>query len=116
VLQREHAEIDGAINEAVRTFPAWREREAVLTSVQGVGRTIARTLIARLPELGSLGRREVAALAGLAPWTRPSGEWKGRALWHVARFRAPCGVTAGPQSRPRPASLAASGRDLHRPA
>jgi transposase len=79
-LQRELSEIDGAINEAVRASPTWREREALLASVPGVGTTIARTLMAELPELGSLDRREVAALAGLAPWTRQSGQWKGRAF------------------------------------
>ena len=46
----------------------------------GIGKTIARTLIAELPELGRLGRREVAALAGLAPWTRMSGQWRGKSF------------------------------------
>jgi transposase len=48
--------------------------------VPGIGPTIARTLIAELPELGRLTRREVAAPAGLAPWTRQSGQWKGRSF------------------------------------
>ena len=46
----------------------------------GVGPTIARTLIAELPELGQLGRKEIAALAGLAPFTRQSGQWRGRSF------------------------------------
>ena len=46
----------------------------------GVGPIIARTLIAGMPELGTLGRREVAALAGLAPWVRQSGRWRGRSF------------------------------------
>ena len=46
----------------------------------GVGKTIARTLIAELPELGSLNRRQIAALVGLAPWTRQSGQWRGAAI------------------------------------
>ena len=46
----------------------------------GVGKTIARTLIAELPELGSLDRRRIAALVGLAPWTRRSGQWRGKSF------------------------------------
>ena len=46
----------------------------------GVGKTIARTLIADLPELGSLNRRQIAALVGLAPWTRQSGQWRGKSF------------------------------------
>lgn len=79
-LQRELFEIDGAIDEVVHASPAWLEREVLLASVPGIGATIARTLMAELPELGSLDRRKVAALAGLAPWTRQSGQWKGRAF------------------------------------
>jgi transposase len=45
-----------------------------------VGPVIARTLIAELPELGSLDRRKIAALVGLAPWTRQSGQWRGRSF------------------------------------
>jgi transposase len=48
--------------------------------VPGVGKTIARTLIAELPELGSLNRRQIAALVGLAPWTRQSGQWRGKSF------------------------------------
>jgi transposase len=76
-LQAELSEIDQGIDEAVRGSPAWRAKEDLLSSVPGVGPTIARTLIAELPELGTLDRRQIAALAGLAPWTRQSGKWKG---------------------------------------
>jgi transposase len=77
-LARELSEIDREIADDVRNAPAWREKEQLLASVPGVGPTIARTLIAEMPELGRLDRREIAALAGLAPWTRQSGQWKGR--------------------------------------
>lgn len=77
-LARELSEIDREIADDVRNSPAWREKEQLLASVPGVGPTIARTLIAEMPELGRLDRREIAALAGLAPWTRQSGQWKGR--------------------------------------
>ena len=76
-LQAELSELDRDIDEAVRGSPAWREKQDLLSSVPGVGPTIARTLIAELPELGSLDRRQIAALAGLAPWTRQSGKWRG---------------------------------------
>ena len=51
-----------------------------MTSVPGVGVGTARTLLAELPELGRLDRRQIAALAGLAPWTRQSGKWKGKSF------------------------------------
>jgi len=51
-----------------------------LASVPGIGKTIARTLLAELPELGTLGRREIASLAGLAPYTRQSGRWRGKSM------------------------------------
>jgi transposase len=79
-LQKELTSVDADIDDAVRGSPAWREKEDLLTSVPGVGPTIARTLIAELPELGKLGRKEIAALAGLAPFTRQSGQWRGRSF------------------------------------
>lgn len=79
-LERELASVDTDINDAVRGSPAWREKEDLLASVPGVGSTIARTLIAELPELGQLSRRQIAALAGLAPFTRQSGQWRGRSF------------------------------------
>lgn len=79
-LQVELSEIDQEIDEAVRGSPAWREKEDLLSSVPGVGPTIARTLIAELPELGTLDRRKIAALVGLAPWTRQSGQWRGKSF------------------------------------
>jgi len=79
-LERELTSVDTDINDAVRGSPAWREKEDLLASVPGVGPTIARTLIAELPELGKLSRRQVAALAGLAPFTRQSGQWRGRSF------------------------------------
>ena len=79
-LEKELTSVDGDIDDAVRGSPAWRETEDLLASVPGVGPTIARTLIAELPELGTLDRKQIAALAGLAPHTRQSGRWKGRSF------------------------------------
>jgi transposase len=79
-LEKELSELDGDISDQVRESPAWAEKENLLESVPGIGPTIARTLIAELPELGSLDRRQIAALAGLAPWTRQSGQWRGKSF------------------------------------
>jgi transposase len=79
-LEKELSELDDDISDHVRGTPAWAEKEDLLASVPGIGPTIARTLIAELPELGSLDRRQIAALAGLAPWTRQSGQWRGKSF------------------------------------
>jgi transposase len=79
-LQKELSSLESDIDGQVRGSPAWREKEDLIGSVPGVGKGIARTLIAELPELGKLGRREIAALVGLAPWTRQSGKWKGKSF------------------------------------
>lgn len=77
-LQTQLSELEQDIDTAVRGTPAWREREDLLTSVPGIGPRIARTLIADLPELGALTRHQVAALTGVAPFNRDSGQWRGR--------------------------------------
>lgn len=74
-LEQEQSVIDRSIDAEVDRSLEWRRKETLLTSVPGVGPTIARTLIAELPELGSLNEKQVAALVGLAPWTRQSGQW-----------------------------------------
>jgi len=79
-LARELDSLDGDIDDAIKASPAWREKEDLLASVPGIGRVIARTLIADLPELGTLDRRQIAALAGLAPFTRQSGQWRGKSF------------------------------------
>ena len=94
-LQKELTSVDADIDDAVRGSPAWREKEDLLTSVPGVGQIIARTLIAELPELGRLGRKEIAALAGLAPFTRQSGQWRGRSFIGGGRTVARTAVFMG---------------------
>jgi transposase len=79
-LEKELAEIDAEIDASVRGSPAWREKEDLLASVPGVGPITARTLIAELPELGTLDGKRIASLAGLAPFTRQSGQWRGKAM------------------------------------
>jgi transposase len=79
-LRRELESLNGELDAHIRKSPVWRVRETLLSSVPGVGHITARTLLAEMPELGSLDRRQIAALAGLAPWTRQSGQWRGRSF------------------------------------
>jgi transposase len=79
-LEKELSVLDHDIDDAVRGSPVWREKEDLLKSVPGIGDVTARTMLAELPELGRLDRRQIAALAGLAPWTRQSGQWRGRSF------------------------------------
>ena len=81
-LENALAEIEGDLDGAVRDSPVWRAKEELLRSVPGVGPVSARTLLAQLPELGSLTRRQVAALVGVAPFNRDSGKMRGRrTIW-----------------------------------
>jgi transposase len=100
-LQAELSEIDEDIGNAVRGSPAWREKEDLLASVPGIGTGIARTLIAELPELGTLDRRKIAALAGLAPWTRQSGKWRGKSFISGGRTSVRCALFMGALSAAR---------------
>ncbi|BBE74651.1 IS110 family transposase [Oharaeibacter diazotrophicus] len=86
-LQKELDDIDGDIDATVRRSPNWLAKAELLTSVPGIGDQIARTLLAELPELGTLDRRRIAALVGLAPWTRQSGQWRGKSF--IGGGRAP---------------------------
>jgi transposase len=87
-LQKELSEVETDIDDTVRGSPAWLEKEKLLKSVPGIGPVTARVLLADMPELGSLDRRRVASLAGLAPWVRQSGLWQGKS--RIGGGRAPC--------------------------
>jgi len=81
-LQKELSALEADLDDAIRGTPAWREAEDLLTSVPGVGDKLARTLIADLPELGQLDRKQIAALVGVAPLNRDSGKMRGkRTTW-----------------------------------
>jgi transposase len=77
-LQKDLSEIEQEIDTTIRGTPAWREREDLLISVPGVGPNLARTLLADVPELGKLDRKQIAALIGVAPINRDSGTLRGR--------------------------------------
>ena len=74
--------VDKELSQAVRSSSLWREREDLLRSVPGIGPVVSVTLLAELPELGTLGRKQIAALVGLAPLNRDSGTLRGkRTIW-----------------------------------
>ncbi len=81
-LEKELSRTDRDLNETIEGSPAFKENEALLRSVPGVGPVLCRTLLAELPELGSLPPRELSALVGVAPLNRDSGTLRGRrAVW-----------------------------------
>lgn len=77
-LLRQIDDSDGQLQDLIRQSPIWREQEDLLQSVPGIGPITARTLLATLPELGTLGRRPIAALVGVAPLNHDSGLRRGR--------------------------------------
>jgi transposase len=81
-LERRVSDVDDEIGTAIQASPVWRVQEDVLRSVPGVGPITARTLLAELPELGTLDRRAIAALVGVAPMNCDSGQHRGhRHIW-----------------------------------
>jgi transposase len=80
MLEKELPEVDRDIDGMVRGSPVWRAKEDLLVTFPGVAQTITRSVLADLPELGRLTRREIASLVGIAPFTRQSGKWKGKSM------------------------------------
>lgn len=81
-LQSRLDNIDQDMESAIRNSPIWREKDNLLQSVPGVGPVLSVSLITGLPELGSLSRRKIAALVGVAPLNRDSGQFRGRrVIW-----------------------------------
>ena len=90
-LEAERQRIDRAIDTLVKASPIWCAKLDLLTSVPGIGDIVARTLLAELPELGSVDRHQIAALAGVAPFSRDSGRRKAKRFIRAGRVqvRAP---------------------------
>ena len=81
-LQKQLEDIDDDLDSAVKKSPAWREKDNLLRSVPGVGKVLSRTLLSLVPELGTLGKKQLAALVGVAPLNRDSGMQRGRrCIW-----------------------------------
>ena len=89
-LEQELDDLDEGLRQTLRQSPVWREKDDLLRTVPGVGEQLSLTLLAHLPELGTLDRREIAALVGVAPFNRDSGTLRGkRTVWGGrARVRA----------------------------
>lgn len=81
-LERRLKEVDSDLETSIKNTPLWRDKDAIIRSVPGAGRVLSVTLLAELPELGELNRRQIAALAGLAPFNCDSGSFRGqRRIW-----------------------------------
>ena len=89
-LEQELEDLDQGLRQTLRQSPLWREKDDLLRTVPGVGEQLSLTLLAYLPELGTLESRQVAALVGVAPFNRDSGTLRGkRTVWGGrARLRA----------------------------
>lgn len=86
-LSQQIAELDRQLDQTLRDSPLWREKEDLLRSIPGIGPVVARTLLAALPELGTLTPEQAAALAGVAPLAHDSGQRRGPR--RIAGGRAP---------------------------
>lgn len=81
-LEAELGRANKDLDQAIRQSPIWKENEGLLQSAPAIGPAVSRTLIAELPELGKLNRKQIAALVGIAPLNRDSGKFKGRrSIW-----------------------------------
>jgi transposase len=81
-LQKQLEDIDSDIDDAVTKSSAWKQKDDLLRSVPGVGKVLSRTLLSLVPELGTLGKKQLAALVGIAPLNRDSGKQRGRrCIW-----------------------------------
>jgi transposase len=81
-LRKQLKDIDTDLDTKIKESPVWQAKDELLQSVPGVGRVLVRTLLAELPELGTLNSKEIAALVGVAPLNRDSGTMRGkRRIW-----------------------------------
>ena len=81
-LEKRVRSVDGELKATIEKTPIWREKDELLQSVPGVGPVTSAKIIATLPELGQLSRRQIAALVGVAPFNRDSGKFRGRrTIW-----------------------------------
>ncbi len=103
-LDKRITEFDTELTKRLRTSPAWRAKDDLLRSIPGVGATTSATLLAQLPELGTLDRKAIAALAGIAPLANDSGQHRGkRRIWAgVPRCEASCTCRRSPPSAGTP--------------
>lgn len=117
-LRKRLGHVDEELTQVIKASPLWRAKDALYQSVPAVGAVVARTLIAELPELGHLNRRQVSALVGVAPLNRDSGlmrgkrrVWGGRASVRTALYMAAmCAIRYNPVIRAYYQRLLARGK------
>ena len=81
------SQIRKQLDKLVNSVAEWRQKRDLLLSAKGVGNVLAYTLMSELPELGSLNRKEIAALVGVAPMNRDSGSYQGKRYTRGGRHR-----------------------------
>ena len=103
-LKDELEQIDGELDHAISQSETWKAKDKLFQSVPGVGRVLSLALLARLPELGHLNSKQIAALVGVAPLNRDSGQWRGRRMIFGGRaeIRTPLYMAALSASRFNP--------------
>lgn len=79
-LDREIRQADKDLTSAIRDCPEWAAKDDLLQSIPGIGPSVSRTLLIDMPELGTLRREQIAALAGVAPINRESGQYRGKRM------------------------------------
>jgi transposase len=117
-LDKRIAQLDRDLHDRLRASPLWREKEDLLRTIPGVGPLLSLTLLAEVPELGSVTHRQLAALVGVAPFNCDSGKWKGtrhvwggRAAVRAVLYMATCAaVRHNPTVRALYQRLVASGK------
>lgn len=81
-LDRQIEDVDGDLTRNLRESKVWRAKDDLLKSIPGIGSVTTMTMLSKCPELGELSRREIAALAGVAPMANDSGKHRGkRSIW-----------------------------------
>jgi transposase len=82
VLEKSLSIINSEMDDLIKNSPVWRQKDKVLRSIPGVGKVMSRTLLADMPEIGTMNRKQVSALGGVAPMNRDSGKYRGkRTVW-----------------------------------
>jgi transposase len=117
-LQKELAKLDLDLDQQIRNTPIWREADEILQSTPGIGPVTSHTLLADLPELGTLNRQQIAALVGVAPLNRDSGKFSGARIIWGGRVKVRCAlymaviscIRCNPVIRPYYRSLKARGK------
>ena len=94
-LEAQIKAVEAELTAALKRSPHWQAQIEKLAALDGVGKITAVATLSQLPELGRIGRREVAALAGLAPWTRQSGPWEGQRHIGGGRAEVRCALYMG---------------------